>query len=268
MSKFDLTAQSAFNAQHKNDSGRPLGDSAKFVCPYNDCRTYAVHHWGFVSGLRIDYGGGSTGNRNLGKAPIVTMSLCEACGRESIFVGAQIVLPGESDAPIPAADLPAELVDDYQEARAILPRSPRGAAALLRLVIQKLLPHLGATKKSIDAAIGELVASGTIKTPIQKALDTVRVIGNESVHPGEMNLKDDRETALGLFRITNLIVETAITEPKRLDELYASLPQSKLQGIANRDGAMDAQSTAQEPPQNVGEDCIAQQDQGHEEPAR
>ena len=147
----------------------------------------------------------------------------------------QIVLPSESDAPEPAEDLPAELAADYEEAGAILPRSPRGSAALLRLVIQKLLPHLGATKKTIDAAIGELVAAGKIKTPIQQALDTVRVIGNESVHPGEMDLKDDRETALALFRIINLIVETAITEPKRLEALYASLPKSKLDGIAKRD---------------------------------
>jgi hypothetical protein len=33
----------------------------------------------------------------------------------------------------------------------------------------------------------------------------------------------------------NLIVETEITEPKRLETLYASLPQSKLEGIAKRD---------------------------------
>jgi len=232
MSKYNLTAQSAFDEQAKYE-GHPNGLWAKFVCPHNDCQTYAVHHWGYVSHLKTD-SGPSYGQRGLGGAPVVTMSLCEACGRESIYIGDKIALPAESDAPVPASDLPNELIDDFEEARAILPRSPRGAAALLRLVIQKLLPHLGAKKKGIDAAIGELVASGAIKTPIQRALDTVRVIGNESVHPGEMNLKDDRETALALFRIINLIVETVITEPKRLDELYATLPQSKLEGIANR----------------------------------
>lgn len=68
----------------------------------------------------------------------------------------------------------------------------------------------------------------------------MRVIGNESVHPGEMDLKDDRETALALFRIINLIVETEITEPKRLEALYLSLPKSKLDGIANRDAGKSA----------------------------
>jgi hypothetical protein len=52
-----------------------------------------------------------------------------------------------------------------------------------------------------------------------------------------MDLKDDRETALALFRIVNLIVETEITEPKRLNALYASLPKSKIQGIERRDAA-------------------------------
>lgn len=167
--------------------------------------------------------------------PPVNFSRCEACNREAIYIDGKIVLPGETDAPPPAVDLPQDCVDDYEEARAILPQSPRGTAALLRLVIQKLLPSLGATKTAIDAAIGELVKGGKIKTQIQQALDTVRVIGNESVHPGEMDLKDDRETALALFRIINLIVETEITEPKRLNALYASLPKSKLDGIAKRD---------------------------------
>lgn len=232
-----ISAQSAIDAQEKTGAGLPFGQTAKFTCPYNDCRTFAVHHWGEPSGLNYTLGNGVWGQRSFGTIPAVIFSKCEACSREAIYIDGQIVLPGETDAPPPAVDLPTDCLPDYEEARSILPRSPRGAAALLRLVIQKLLPHLGATKKAIDAAIGELVAAGKIKTRIQQALDTVRVIGNESVHPGEMDLKDDRDTALALFRIVNLIVETEITEPKRLEALYSSLPKSKLDGIANRDAS-------------------------------
>jgi hypothetical protein len=40
-----------------------------------------------------------------------------------------------------------------------------------------------------------------------------------------------------------LIVETAITEPKRLDALYASLPKSKLDGIEKRDAPKETQGS-------------------------
>jgi hypothetical protein len=70
---------------------------------------------------------------------------------------------------------------------------------------------------------------------VQKALDTVRVIGNESVHPGEMDLRDDPETAGMLFALVNAIANDMITQPRLRDELYAKLPQAKLYGIAVRD---------------------------------
>lgn len=232
--QYSLTAQSAYEAAEKTSGGHVRGLKGKFVCPFPDCRTYAVQHWG-VHFDPVQITSGGKYSRAHGNLVPLCSSKCEACEREAIYVNGRIVFPADSDAPLPAVDLPDDCIEDFAEAREILPRSPRGSSALLRLVIQKLLPHLGATKSKIDASIGELVAAGKIKEPIQKALDIVRVVGNESVHPGEMDLKDDRETALALFRVINLIVETEITEPKRLDALYASLPKSKIEGISNRD---------------------------------
>jgi len=51
---------------------------------------------------------------------------------------------------------------------------------------------LGESGKDINADIGNLVKKG-LSPLVQKALDTVRVVGNECVHPGTMDLKDDRE---------------------------------------------------------------------------
>jgi hypothetical protein len=62
---------------------------------------------------------------------------------------------------------------------------------------------------------------------IQEALDSLRVIGNESVHPGELNMKDDTKTALYLFDILNFIVDTMIVQPKKRKEIFERLPSSK-----------------------------------------
>jgi inactivated superfamily I helicase len=103
------------------------------------------------------------------------------------------------------------------------------------LAIQKLCKHLGQSGANINDDIKALVTNG-LDVRVQRALDAVRVIGNEAVHPGQLDLRDDRSTAESLFRLLNLIVEKTISEPKHVDEVYALIPQSKRDAIAKRDG--------------------------------
>ncbi len=145
-----------------------------------------------------------------------------------------MIYPSSGSAPFPHDELPDDLKGDYEEARRIVSASPRGAAALLRLVIQKLLVHLGEKGKDINADIGNLVKKG-LPVELQQALDTVRVIGNESVHPGEIDLNDTPEIAHALFEVVNFIVDDRIAQPKKRAALYASLPAAKRKGIADRD---------------------------------
>lgn len=128
---------------------------------------------------------------------------------------------------------PPDVRADYEEAWSIVALSPRGAAALLRLCIQKLCEHLG-EKGKLDDAIAALVKKG-LDARVQKALDIVRVIGNESVHPGQMDLRDDPDTATELFRLINLIVEVMISQPKHIETMYSGLPESRRQAIEKRD---------------------------------
>ena len=63
----------------------------------------------------------------------------------------------------------------------------------------------------------------------------MRVTGNEAVHPGELDLRDNADIATKLFSLVNLIAHNRITEPKEIEKLYEILPESKKKGIEERD---------------------------------
>ncbi len=147
----------------------------------------------------------------------------------------ELVDPRVSTTPLPSEDLPADCIGDFNEAREIFSSSPRASAALLRLCIQKLCVHFGEDGKNINKDIGELVKKG-LDPRIQKALDIVRVTGNNAVHPGTMDMNDNPKVAYKLFELVKLVVNEMITKPKELDALYSNLPQAALDGIQKRDG--------------------------------
>ena len=70
---------------------------------------------------------------------------------------------------------------------------------------------------------------------MQQSLDIVRVVGNESVHPGVMDLKDDSDTALQLLELVNAIADQMISHPKKVKTMYAKLPEEKRKAIERRD---------------------------------
>jgi hypothetical protein len=162
------------------------------------------------------------------------ISKCVECKEISVWVHQTLVFPVIEFGIRPNSDLPTEIRRDFNEARAIVNASPRGAAALLRLCVQKLCKHLGEKGKKIDDDIASLVKKGLNPT-VQKSLDIVRVIGNEAVHPGVLDLTDDVETATSLFGLINAIVDQMISHPKVVDDLYGKLPASKREAIEKRD---------------------------------
>ncbi|HTG24218.1 MAG TPA: DUF4145 domain-containing protein, partial [Reyranella sp.] len=149
----------------------------------------------------------------------LSVSHCFNCSDVALWIDDRLMWPRRGEAPLPNLDLPDELRADYDEASTILDLSPRGTAALLRLTIQKLCMHLGEKGKNLDDDIASLVGKG-LDARVQKALDVVRVIGNNSVHPGQIDLRDDRATAEKLFGLVNLIADIMITQPKHIDEMF------------------------------------------------
>ncbi len=162
------------------------------------------------------------------------VSLCYSCDTFTFWVKDKTIFPITTSDIKPHEDLPPSLRDDFEEATAVLDLSPRSSAALLRLCIQKLMPELGQKGKDLNADIGALVAKG-LDPDVQKALDVVRVIGNNAVHPGQIDLKDDKGTAVTLFQLLDLIIARCITAPKKLNEMYANLPPGALEAIEKRD---------------------------------
>ena len=164
----------------------------------------------------------------------VFVSECYDCKLLSIWIHDSLYYPSRGEMPPANPDIPEEIRKDYDEASRILNDSPRGAAALLRLVVQKLCKELGGKGTNINVDIAHLVKNG-LHPKIQKALDSVRIIGNEAVHPGQMDLRDDRETAELLFDLINTIADNMISSEKRIDEVWGKIPKNKKLETKNRD---------------------------------
>lgn len=175
------------------------------------------------------------GNYRFERVYNLHISRCYNCEELAIWICDKLIYPHKGEAPTANPDMPEDIRRDYDEASTILDLSPRGAAALIRLAIQKLCKELGQPGKNINDDIGALVKGG-LDTRVQQALDAVRVIGNGAVHPGQIDLRDDRATAETLFKLLNLIVDKTISEPKHVNEVYDALPQSALDAIKRRDG--------------------------------
>jgi len=215
----------------------PMLKLEAFNCPH--CNAYAQQIWmsplwGFLSDKLKEADGASPslakirmlanqthGIFLLNENVTYAATQCLRCKEFVLWRNERIIYPNATTAPLPNDDMPDEIKKDFNEAREVFPISARSSAALLRLVIEKLSKHLGYAANKIDEAIGKMVADG-IHPLVQQAFDVVRVIGNESVHPGQIDLRDDPDTALQLFKLINIIVEEKITKPQKVQELFNS----------------------------------------------
>ena len=159
-------------------------------------------------------------------------SRCSYCWNPTLWLADKIIFPPTHTSPPANSDLPDSVQEVYKEAAAIANQSPRAACALLRLAIEMLLKHLGETG-TINEGIKNLVKKG-LDEKIQKALDIVRVTGNNAVHPGEIDFNDSTDVQ-ALFDLTNFIADALITQPKRIQGIYENLPEDARKAIEKRD---------------------------------
>ena len=246
------------------DAVAPAFGLEAFNCPISGCGTFAHQRWFSVGGRMIqahvvktqhdkdleestvystDPGAAAeqflqslTFSSQSGFAgarlPNAFLSQCSRCGRCALWIGGHLSFP-RSVSFEPHHDMPETIRSDYLEAAQIAQLSPKGAAALLRLCVQRLVDGLVEGSGNLNTKIAKMVASG-LDRRIQQALDIVRVTGNEAVHPGQIAF-DEPEVAFKLFGLVNFIVETQISQPRAVNHLFEDLPPNSREQISRRD---------------------------------
>jgi hypothetical protein len=115
------------------------------------------------------------------------VSNCHSCNGFSLWVGGLLVFPTRID------KTPEFVEEDLEEAAAILNKFPRGATALLRLCIQKLVPLLKANDNELNDHISSLVRK-VLEMEMQQAMEVLQVLQSAQLNPLESQA--DKETAL------------------------------------------------------------------------
>lgn len=215
----------------------------KYVSPYfngkgftcSSCSSYSNHDWD-ESHVNETNGSIARGYSSGDNIKVISVCKCQQCGYISFWYNEKLIWPLNSSVEAPLLDMPEDIKNLYNEARNIIELSPKGSCAILRLALQKLCNKLAGQdeNKKIDGAIKKLVEKGLPLT-LQKAMDTVRIVGDEAVHPGTINIDDNRELAIAMFRLINIIIEKMIVEPNEINKLYNLMPKNKIVGIENRD---------------------------------
>jgi hypothetical protein len=193
-----------------------------FTCPH--CGTISKQDW---RTRNLYFNDASTNESAL------RIGRCQHCDDITIWLWTKMMYPETGNCPFPNSEMPENVKKLYLEAASIHTKSPRGAAALLRLAIQVLCEELGEDGNNINTDIGSLVSKG-LPSIVQQSLDVVRVTGNDAVHPGQIDT-DDAETVGQLFELINVIIEYMIALPKKVSGIYSNLPANKLDGINKRD---------------------------------
>lgn len=206
---------------------KPELSKSNFHCPH--CGVLSQQIWNGVY-----HAGGDIVIRDL------KISFCQnrECGEYSLWRHETMIYPMKLMAPRARWDMPEDVKKIYEEARKVADISPRAAAALLRVSLEKLTNHLKETKGNLNTRIGNLAKKG-LPEKVIRSLDIVRITANEGgTHAGEIDLtgKDGPKVVAKLFWLVNFIVEKTISDPKEIDEMFNKLPEGKKAGLTQRDG--------------------------------
>ncbi|WP_078549253.1 DUF4145 domain-containing protein [Litchfieldia alkalitelluris] len=165
----------------------------------------------------------------------LSFSICAGCTGYIIWKSGIRLYPNEITLPKSSKYMPKDAADIFEEARLIFDASPRSSSALLRLSLEMILRSiLNENKKTLNQMIGQL-ATENIDEHTKKGLDILRYYGNQSVHTGEINIEEDKDSVIFLFDLINYIVDDLIGKKQKIDEQYSKIPHAVRKAILKRD---------------------------------
>src|SRR6516164_4962011 len=136
-------------------------------------------------------------------------SNCHSCNGFALWVGGLLVFPTRVDKTPELAE------EDVEEAAAILNKFPRGATALMRVCIQKLVPLLEDNGKALNQRVSSLVRKG-LEMEAQQSIEVLQVLRSNPLRLSQLESEADKETALRFIDSLQAVLERRM--PHNRDE--------------------------------------------------
>lgn len=193
-----------------NQATPPTFRASPFTCPH--CGVLAQQSWAPMAA------------KNQPIDPDIERSKCRNCNRHAYWAWEQLVAPAVPFGPPPNDDLQGPLLDVYQEARDVAGRSPRAAAALLRLLVERLVHELdgvGHEGERLQVKVDRLRDDGKIDAGTYEAMLAVKIAGDGALHTGQIDTEaeDQGEVVVVLFGIVNHIVTSTRSLHREVEAL-------------------------------------------------
>lgn len=138
----------------------------------------------------------------------------------------KVVLPRPLD-----PEIPTNYGNDYTEAYAVLPLSPKASAAITRRLLQQILrEEYKISKGSLDKEIETFIHLSDVPSHITEAVDAVRNVGNFAAHPlkdtntGEIIDVEPGE-AEWLLEVIEALFDFTFVQPRKLKDRRNRLNQ-------------------------------------------
>jgi hypothetical protein len=158
----------------------------------------------------------------------LNIAFCQHCGGFTLWLGDAMIYPQVGGAPPPHEEMPPRIRKLYEEARGVLPASPRASAALLRVALEGLLEEAGYRQGRLADRLEKAREDGNLSASTYKLAETLRYAGNAAAHYEPWKIdpsqgEEDREMVYYLFDFVNKVTEELVAEPRRVEEMVRKI---------------------------------------------